>query len=227
MKVDEKLMNNMVKAAVADAKAKMADATKTRVVISLNDYTFVFGQNNHISMRVGDEQFKLPEMEKSEIAEFTAALSRAILAKLNVSKKWFINEVDYMIECGRWYAPEKYRGVKRIVLIKPCKEYLALQKKLTALKIPLNWSEWRHDGVFGKRLSYSVTDTTYAATKAKVCERALEFLKGCRSARVEIKRIENLEDRDYGERYETEWSGSIDYALEVTAKGKTEKFYAW
>jgi hypothetical protein len=228
MNTTDKMVAKVAKAFVAYAKAQMKKQDNT-VRLCLNNITRVCGAENGLRFYVvgSNTPINLPDMERGELARFTAAVSKEIIARLKLGKAWFHDEIEYTVSEGGWMSRSEYHGVKSLVLVKPCKEFHTLLRKLTALGTIINWREWRHDSVFGKRSQYSVSDTVYAATQQKPCSKVLEFLKGCRKAEVTVSRRENLGDMEYGIRYETEWSGSIDHLLKVSAKGKTCQFYAY
>ena len=126
---------------------------------------------------------------------------------------------------GSGWSSAEYEIFQSVTIIRPCAEFKKLNKKLESLGLkPIDPTEWRFDRVFGKRSSYEVSETQYKCAYSKPCAAALEYLKGFKKATVEIKRIENLEDREYGERHETEWSGSIDYWLAITTSKGTKTF---
>lgn len=114
------------------------------------------------------------------------------------------------------YANQSVEVFKSATIVRPCKEFAKVQKKLEHFGFNLKPLDWRTDYVSGKRSHYGVTNSYYHCTNQKKCQEVLDALKGMKKASFDIKRCDNLEDREYGERYETEWSGSIDYALKVT-----------
>lgn len=229
MSINSKNVAKVAKAFVAYAKNQMKAQDNNTIRLSLNNISRVFGKKDYLLFYTdgSNTPIKLPDMGRGELAYFTAAVSSEIIARLKLSKAWLCKEVEYTVTEGSLMTPIEYHGVRGIVLVKPCKEFYALLRKLTAIGVTLQWDEWRHDIVFGKRSQYSVSDSVYAATRQTPCAKVLEFLKGCRRAEVSIVRQENLGDMEYGEEHETEWSGNINYLLKVSAKGKTYNFYAY
>lgn len=127
--------------------------------------------------------------------------------------------------CG-WSGYE-VTSVKAIVFIKPCKEFLAVQKKLAALGCqPIDIREWTFDDVSGKRSSIFSRYRNYLACSSKVCNKVLAYLKGKRKISYKLDWEEDCEEREYGERYETEWSGSQYSVIEFTdAAGNKTRVY--
>jgi len=114
------------------------------------------------------------------------------------------------------YANQEVEIFTGATIVRPCKEFAKVQKKLEHFGFNLKPLDWRTDYVSGKRSSYGVAESYYCCTDPNKCQKVLDTLKGMKKASFEIKRCDNLENREYGERYETEWSGSIDYSLKVT-----------
>lgn len=118
-----------------------------------------------------------------------------------------------------WYERNNYRALSSVEIVKPCKEFFKLLKKVEQVCDGANSIDpfmWGTDRVFGKRSSYSVCKRELSCLDSVMCEKVLAYLKGKRKAIIEIRKVEHLEDREYGERFETEWSGSIDYRLAVS-----------
>lgn len=126
---------------------------------------------------------------------------------------------------SRGWSSTSYDVWNGVTVIRPCKEYSKLVKRFEALGLEkLDPLKWNITSVFGKRSTYSITDVFYHCTSSKTCNRVLEFLKGKKKATYEIKRHECMEDRERGEMYETEWSGSIRNTLLIKTADKTMEF---
>jgi hypothetical protein len=126
---------------------------------------------------------------------------------------------DSVSDDGPWYSRREHQAFTRCFFYKPCKEFKKLTKRLSDLGKPvpdLGWN-WRIDYVGGKRSWYNVEESIPRCTSSKKVNEVLDFLKGLKKVDVEIKRYENLDDRERGIRYETEWSGSIEYCLNIRA----------
>lgn len=130
------------------------------------------------------------------------------------------NKVEHFTPRGTpWYsihADQEVEVFKSATIVRPCKEFAKVQKKLEHFGFNLKPLDWRTDYVSGKRSHYGVSNSYYYCTNTEKCQKVLDALKGMKKASFEIKRCDNLGGMEYGERYETEWSGNIDYALKVT-----------
>ena len=125
------------------------------------------------------------------------------------------------------YAPgylyRKDRFVKSIIILTPCKEFIAINRKLSSLGCPeIPFYDWWYSDVFGKRSIYELCGKRFYAEDETVCKRVLDYLKGKRKVFYKTVRDEDMGDREYGEKYETEWSGHVWIRLRFTdSQGKT------
>ena len=159
-------------------------------------------------------------------AQLTCDIARAIDAMLKLPKRTLVYKDEReLMKWGMW-SHRAYRQVDGYVIVTPCKEFASVNRKLAKIGLkPIPFAEWYHGSVFGKRADYEMEKKNYNAADSECCKRVLAFLKGKKKLAYEIVRDEDFENRDYGIRYETEWSGYLHLRLKFTdAKGKTASF---
>lgn len=179
----------------------------------------------------GDKEVDFGEMSDEAFGSLTCKIADAICAKLKVKK----NEILYrdVIEdtrwsSGMWYShSSKYYTTKRILLIRPCKEFFAINKKLKSIGLSeINFKDWYHCDVSGKRSSIFSRYYTYYAENSDKCKKVLDYLKGKKKLTYSYVNVDDLDDRRRGEEYETEWYGSESKQIQFKdSKGKTTTIY--
>ena len=126
---------------------------------------------------------------------------------------------------GMW-SSRNINYTKSLLVIKPVKGWETINKKLVKLSLkPLDPKDIWFGDMNGKRSSYSYSGITYKAVDPVWCDKVLGFLKGKKKLSYEVKKFEDSDNRDYGERYETEWNGSVDVGVVFTDfKGNKVRF---
>ena len=82
------------------------------------------------------------------------------------------------------------------------------------------------DYVSGKRSSIFSHNVNYYAEDSEKCQKVLAYLKGKKKLSYDYVDDDNLEDRERGIKYETEWEGRMSKQIRFKdAKGKT--FTIW
>ena len=128
---------------------------------------------------------------------------------------------------SRYSHSSKYYTTKRILLIRPCKEFFAINKKLKSLGLSeINFKDWYHCEVAGKRSSIFSRYYHYYAENSDKCHKVLDYLKGKKKLTYQFINADDLGDRRRGEEYETEWYGSEAKEIQFKdAKGKITTIY--
>ena len=186
----------------------------------------------HTMFRCGhNEEVDFGEMSDEAFGSLTCRIADAICAKFKVKK----NEIlyrdvreDTKWSSGMWYShSSKYYTTKRILLIRPCKEFFAINKKLKSLGLSeIHFKDWYHCDVAGKRSSIFSRNYSYYAENKGKCQKVLDYLKGKKKLTYSYVNVDDLEDRTYGEEYETEWYGSESKQIQFKdAQGKTTTIY--
>ena len=175
----------------------------------------------------GKDEVDFGELSDEAFGDVTCKIADAICAKLKVKK----TEILYRDECrdtvhhGTWYAgwDSHYTTTKRITLVRPCKEFFAINKKLKALGLKeIFFKDWYYCEVGGKRSSIFSRNYHYYAENQKKCQKVLDYLKGKKKLTYQFINVDDLEDRRRGEYYETEWYGSESKQIYFTdSKGHT------
>lgn len=230
--VDEKILDKIAKTLVKEFNENVANTDNSSFRISLlNRLTttiYYKGGNPDKKVYRFDGGIEFPHFEgKSDIESFTSAIRDKFMEKVQKKVKKGILMIPRIKEDHSWgmWSSSTYHYWNGVTIIRPCKEYSKLVKRFEALGLEkLDPLKWNTSSVFGKRSDYSITDVFYHCTSAKACNEVLEFLKGKKRASYEIKRHDCMEDREYGERYETEWGGSIHYTLSIKTADKTREF---
>ena len=185
----------------------------------------------HIVFRSGyKEEVDFGELSDESFGEITCRIADAICSKLKPKKSEILsrNTVKDTKWSGGWYSrPREYTTCKGIYLIKPCKGFFAINKKLKALGLSeIDFKKWYHCGVFGKRSTIFSRDYHWYAESEKKCDKVLAYLKGKKKVSYEFVDEEDKSEREYGERYETEWSGSESSEICFTdSKGHRTMIY--
>ena len=187
----------------------------------------------HTIFRSGyDEEVDFGELSDEAFGSLTCKIADAICAKLKVKK----NEILYrdVREDSKWVGSawysgyyNKYHTTKRILLIRPCKEFFAINKKLKSLGLSeINFKDWYYCGVAGKRSSIFSRDYSYYAEDKDKCKKVLDYLKGKKKLTYGYVNVDDLDDRRRGEEYETEWYGSESKQIQFKdSKGKITTIY--
>lgn len=134
-----------------------------------------------------------------------------------------VNETSY----GSWWSNSTYSTFKKIVIVRLCKEFVAINKKLKALGLnELKFGDLYVDYVSGKRSHIYDHDIHYYSENSAMCKKILAFLKGKKKLTYKFFDDDDLENREYGERYETEWDGKMSKKIcFVDAKGHENRIY--
>lgn len=189
-------------------------------------------QGVHVVFRHGyKEEVDFGDISDPDLGSITCKIADAICAKLKVKKGEILyrDERRSTVHHGTWYAgwDSNYTTTKRITLVRPCKGFFAINKKLKALGLnEINFKDWYHCEVGGKRSSIFSRDYHWYAESEKKCARVLEYLKGKKKLAYEFVNCDDLEDRRRGEEYETEWYGSEAKEIQFTdSKGHHTTIY--
>ena len=187
----------------------------------------------HIVFRSGyKEEVDFGELSDEAFGDVTCKIADAICAKLKVKK----NEILYrdVQEESKWVGSvwysghyNKYHITKKILLIRPCKEFFTINKKLKSLGLSeINFKDWYYCEVGGKRSSIFSRDYHWYVESEKKCQKVLDYLKGKKKLSYEFVDCDDLEDRRRGEYYETEWYGSEAKEIQFTdSKGHQTTIY--
>ena len=222
--MDEKTLKSVKKIAKGMAKEFAAEVKggKTHFDVAPRFILVVDSKGSHYRFRVGDKDINLPHCEGSEYVNLMNAIRDEFKALVGKKLKGYVMRPMYeSVSCGysTWTRSNR-DSFTNCLFYKPCKEFKKLTKRLSQLGVAkvdtLDW-DWRIDYVGGKRSWYNVEETFPCCVSSTKVNKVLDFLKGLKKVEVEIQRMENLEDRERGIEYETEWSGSIDYSLVVRA----------
>ena len=176
------------------------------------------------------EEVDFGELSDETFGSITCKIADAICAKLKVKKSEILYrdvKEDTKWSSG-WYSySSKYYTTKKILLIRPCKEFFAINKKLKSLGLSeIHFKDWYHCDVTGKRSSIFSRNYSYYAENKGKCQKVLDYLKGKKKLTYSYVNVDDLEDRTYGEEYETEWYGSESKQIQFKdSKGKTTTIY--
>ena len=215
---------------IAKTLVKEFKADKDAKEIRIKDAFRMVGTNSGSGcyFRYDDPKFNFNfgALDDEGVARLTWEVANAIDAILKLPKKTAVFKDRR--ETTRWRGWSSYtlNWVEKYVIVTPCKEFGAVNKKLVKLGLkPISFVEWYHGGVSGKRANYWMDEKNYYAEDAKVCKAVLDYLKGKKRLAYEIVRDEEFEDRDYGIRHETEWYGHLALRIQFTdARGKKATF---
>lgn len=174
----------------------------------------------------GDKEIDFGEMSDEAFGSLTRQIADAICAKLKVKKSAIVHRdtrQETYSPSGVWWSSRDYTITKRIIVVYPCKEFFAINKKLKALGLKeINFKDWYYCDVAGKRSSIFSRYYHYYAENPKKCQKVLDYLKGKKKLTYQFINVDDLEDRRRGEEYETEWYGSESKQLYFTdSKGNT------
>lgn len=172
------------------------------------------------------EEIYFGDLGKEDFASLTCEIAQAVKGMLKLPKRTLVfNDERKHLRLIGW-TTSRYTSVNRIVILTPCREFGAVNKKLAKLGLkPIPFTEWYHGAVFGKREDYEMTELIYNAGNAERCKAVLEYLKGKKKLAYEIVREENFDDRERGIEYETEWYGHLYFRVRFTdAKGNKATF---
>jgi hypothetical protein len=176
----------------------------------------------------GDKEIDFGELSDEAFGDVTCKIADAICAKLKVKKTEIlyrdVREVSKWVGSA-WYSGHynKYIITKKILVIRPCKEFFAINKKLKALGLQeIHFKDWYYCDVVGKRSSIFSRVYHYYAENPKKCQNVLNYLKGKKKLTYQFINVDDLDDRRRGEEYETEWYGSESKQLYFKdSKGNT------
>lgn len=178
----------------------------------------------------GDKEVDFGELSDEAFGSLTCKIADAICAKLKVKKSAIVHRdtrQETYSPCGTWWSSRDYTITKRIVVVYPCKEFFAINKKLKSLGLSeINFKDWYHCDVSGKRSSIFSRYYTYYAENSEKCQKVLAYLKGKKKLTYQFINADDLDDRRRGEEYETEWYGSVAKEIQFKdAKGKIKTIY--
>lgn len=211
-KTEEERINWVAKVLLKEYKAS---EDKDRIDIH-NVFTYVTTNKyngTHIVFRHDcKEGVDFGELSEEAFGTVTYKIADAICAKLKLKKNEILyrdNEEHTKWSSGWSYYSRKYWSCNAIEIIRPCKGFFTINKKLKALGLgEIDFKKWYHCSVFGKRSTIFDRDYHYYAENEKKCDKVLAYLKGKKKVSYEFVDEEDKSEREYGERYETEWSGS-------------------
>ena len=185
----------------------------------------------HTIFRSGHaEEVDFGELSDETFGSITCKIADAICAKMKVKKSEILYrdvKEDTKWSSG-WYSySSKYYTTRKILLIRPCKEFFAINKKLKSLGLSeINLKDWYYCEVSGKRSSIFSRCYHYYAENQKKCQKVLDYLKGKKKVSYDYTSADDLGDREYGERFETEWYGSESRQIRFTdATGHSTPIY--
>ena len=178
----------------------------------------------------GDKEVDFGEMSDEAFGSLTCKIADAICAKLKVKKSAIVHRDtrrETYSPSGAWWSSRDYTLTKRIIVVYPCKEFFAINKKLKSLGLSeINFKDWYHCDVSGKRSSIFSRYYHYYAEVPEKCQKVLDYLKGKKKLTYQFINVDDLDDRRRGEEYETEWYGSETKQLCFTdSKGKTSTIW--
>jgi hypothetical protein len=177
------------------------------------------------------EEVDFGELSSPDFGSITCKIADAICAKLKTKKSEFLyrDNREESVRHGTWYAgyTSHYKVCTKIILVRPCKGFLAINKKLKALGLPaINFRDWYYCDVGGKRSSVFSRSYSYYAENERMCDKVLAYLKGKKKVSYDFVDDDDLSDMERGERYETEWYGSESRKIRfMDAKGKRETIW--
>ena len=220
---------------VAKKLLKEFKESEDKKCISIYDHFTSTSSNKYNGWHMvfhGDKEIDFGELSDEAFGDVTCKIADAICAKLKVKKTEILYR-DVREESkwvgSAWYSGHynKYNITKKIMVIRPCKEFFAINKKLKSLGLSeINFNDWYHCEVGGKRSSIFSRYYHYYAESQKKCQKVLDYLKGKKKVSYEYVNVDDLEDRRRGEEYETEWCGSESKQLQFKdAKGRLETIY--
>ncbi len=224
-----KTLEDKIKA-VAKCLLKDFKASEEKSCISIYDHFTSTSSNKYNGWHMvfhGDKEIDFGELSDEAFGDVTCKIADAICAKLKVKKTEILyrDERQGTVHRGTWYAgwDSHYTTTKRIILVRPCKEFFAINKKLKALGLQeINFRDWYYCEVGGKRSSIFSRHYHYYAESQKKCQKVLDYLKGKKKLTYQFINVDDLEDRRRGEEYETEWYGSESKQIYFTdSKGHT------
>lgn len=206
---------------------KKSDENYLRISGNFSYVTSNKFNGTHTVFRSGSkEEVDFGELADDSFGDITCRIADKICSKLKIKKGEILsrNNETGSKWSGGWYSrPREYITCKGIHLIKPCKGFFAINKKLKALGLnEINFRDWYHCDVAGKRSSIFSRDYHWYAESEEKCEKVLAYLKGKKKLAYEFVNCDDLEDRRRGEEYETEWYGSL--AQEIRFKDSKGHF---
>ena len=216
--------------AVAKYLLKEFKESEDKKCISIYDHFTSTGSNKYEGWHMvfhGDKEIDFGELSDEAFGDVTCKIADAICAKLKVKKTEILyrDERQNTVHHGTWYAgwDSHYTTTKRITIVRPCKEFFAINKKLKALGLKeIFFKDWYYCEVGGKRSSIFSRHYHYYAESQKKCQKVLDYLKGKKKLTYQFINVDDLEDRRRGEEYETEWYGSESKQIYFTdSKGHT------
>lgn len=169
-------------------------------------------------------------LSDSSLGDVTCKIADKIASMYKLKKGEILRRdvSEHEIRGNSWWVNYgKYRVTNKIEVVRPCKEFYAINKKLRALGLSeINFKDWYVDFVSGKRSSIFDHDVHYYAESSDKCKKVLFYLKGKKKLSYAYVDYDNLEDRERGIQYETEWSGSMSKQIRFTdSKGKSITIY--
>ena len=212
-KTEDERVKAVAKTLVKEFKASKDNNNEIDIIGCFSDLSSNKFKGVHVVFRHGyKEEVDFGEISNPDLGSITCKIADAICAKLKVKKGEILyrEERRNTVHHGTWYAgwDSHYTTTKRITLIRPCKGFFAINKKLKALGLSeISFKDWYRCNVFGKRSSIFGRDYHYYAESEKMCDKVLAYLKAKKKLSYEYVDEEDKTDQAYGERYETEWSG--------------------
>ena len=227
-----KTTEERVNAAAKYLVKRFKESEEKRLVSIADHFTNTcYGSNPDVHLVFhGDKEIDFGVLSNEEYGSVTCKIADAVCAKLKVPKSAIVHrdtcQKTYS-PCSTWWTSRDYTITKRVIVVYPCKEFIAINKKLKALGLKeINFKEWYYCDVTGKRSSIFSRHYSYFADNSTKCKKVLEYLKGKKKVSYDFVNVDDLEDRRRGEEYETEWYGSESKQIRFTdAKGKTTTIY--
>ena len=229
-KTEEERVNWVAKTLVKEFKAS-EDKDKIRISAGFTYVTSSKFNGTHVIWRYDyKESVDFGDLSEEGLANITCRIADAICSKMKLKKNeiLFRNTEEHTKWASGWYgSPRQYVECKSIGIVRPCKAFFAINKKLKALGLnEINFKDWYRCDVSGKRSSIFSRDYSYYAESEEKCEKVLAYLKGKKKVSYDYVSVDDLDDRRRGEEYETEWYGSETRQIRFTdSKGKKTIIY--
>ena len=212
-KTEEERVKWVAKTLLKEFKASK-EKDKIRISVGFTWVTSNKFNGTHVIWRYAyKEGVDFGELSDEGFGNITCRIADAICAKMKLKKSEILyrDAKESSDWHGSWYGgySSKYVTCHSIGVIRPCKGFFAINKKLKALGLnEINFKDWYHCEVGGKRSTIFSRDYHYYAESEKKCAKVLDYLKGKKKLAYEFVDCDDLEDKSRGEYYETEWYGS-------------------
>lgn len=170
-----------------------------------------------------EDEYVFDDAPEHAIMSLSIDIWKYVREHLKVPRGWvWASDRDEKYARSSW---DKYPYIKTIRLIRPCKAFLKASEKIAKITgSGINIKDWCVEEVTGKRSEIFFRNKNFRCLNERSCEELYDYIKRKKNFSVEYKTIEDCEDREYGIRYETEWSGRIYHDLVIVHDGKRKNF---